>query len=335
MARTVQIFTKSLILFISLILGRSAPAFSGDGPNSKDTLPSARQNMSIISKPVNIYGAIEHMTNAQLLSIIDSLLDEDKIPYDLIIEIKLLVADRSRKTNETIGTHPAEQFYPSWNNNVVFSYKKDQQLKDSSILLILKDPNTNYIQPVTGKVTSNYGWRDSAQHNGIDIDLITGDKVVSAFDGEVRFARKEGTYGRVVIIRHYNGLETLYAHLSRIKVKPNELVKAGQLIGLGGNTGHSTGSHLHFEVRFKGVPLNPSYLISFKEGKLISDSLEIKKTNYGYAAFPYGCEFHTVVKGDNLHAIAKRYGTNTQHLSEINGLPKKTILRVGQKIRIS
>lgn len=102
----------------------------------------------------------------------------------------------------------------------------------------------------------------------------------------VRFAKRFGGFGNVVIIRHYNGLETVYAHLWKIKVKPGDIVTAGQVIGLGGSTGHSTGRHLHFEVRFKGVPINPKYLISLQDQKLLCSELTIKKSKWGIAAFP-------------------------------------------------
>jgi murein DD-endopeptidase MepM/ murein hydrolase activator NlpD len=192
----------------------------------------------------------------------------------------------------------------------------------------------NFVQPRHGVITSNFGWRDGAAHNGIDIDLVTGDPVLAAFDGVVRVARKEWPYGKFIIVRHYNGLETVYAHLSKFKVKSGDAVKAGQVIALGGTTGRSTGSHLHFETRYKGVPINPRYIISFEDGKLISDSVVLKKNRHGFSAYPKGALFHTVIKGDTLFEIAKRYGTTTAILRRMNGLPPKSVLRVGQQIRI-
>lgn len=138
-----------------------------------------------------------------------------------------------------------------------------------------------YCHPKTGTVTSKFGWRHGKMHNGVDIDLCRGDSVVVAFNGIIRLAERKGNYGNVVIVSHYNGLETVYAHLSKITVKPGQIISSGMLIGLGGSTGKSSGSHLHFEVRFKGQPINPASFISFHEHKLYNTSIFIKKSYNG------------------------------------------------------
>ena len=193
----------------------------------------------------------------------------------------------------------------------------------------------DYFHPFNGPMTSGFGWRDSAQHNGVDIDLNKGDKVCAAFDGMVRVAKRYGGFGNVVIVRHYNGLETVYAHLSKLKVKPGQVIIAGQVVGLGGSTGHSTGSHLHFEVRFKGVPINPKYLISFKEQKILCNEITIKKTKWGLAAYPAGEKEHIVEKGDTVFELAKRYATTTVSIRQMNGLTGKVRLKPGQVICIA
>lgn len=140
--------------------------------------------------------------------------------------------------------------------------------------------------PCRGEVTSNFGWRGGRIHAGIDIDLETGDPVYAAFDGIVRHAGWNRGYGYFVIISHFNGLETLYGHLSSIKTSVLQPVKYGQLIGLGGNTGRSRGSHLHFEIRYFGKALNPKLLINFDDYSLHTDSLMVgnsstfSKSNY-------------------------------------------------------
>src|SRR6185436_10574564 len=172
-------------------------------------------------------------------------------------------------------------------------------------------------------------------HNGVDIDLEVWDTVRTAFPGIVRFAGTYGGFGRLVVVRHFNGLETFYAHLHRIKVKPGDEVDGGDLVGLGGSSGHSTGSHLHFEVRFKGVPIDPGKLIDLEDGLLWSDRLVLNRTRYNYAAYPMGTRFHTVEKGEHLYAIAERYGASIDDLCELNGITRRTRLRAGQQLLVA
>jgi murein DD-endopeptidase MepM/ murein hydrolase activator NlpD len=91
-----------------------------------------------------------------------------------------------------------------------------------------------------GTVTSPYGWRDDKPHQGVDLEVHLHDSILCSFDGKVRLARNYDGYGKVVIVRHYNGLETLYAHLNKIKVKDGDVVKVGHFIGTGGMTGNAS-----------------------------------------------------------------------------------------------
>lgn len=142
---------------------------------------------------------------------------------------------------------------------------------------------TGYVAPVKGKLTSPYGWRArfGRMHRGVDLNLNVGDSVVSAFDGKVRVVKYEaGGYGHYVVVRHDNGLETVYGHLSRALVKPGQRVRAGQLIAKGGNTGRSTGPHLHFETRFMGLAVNPEAIIDFKHHVTHKDVFTFDKRSY-------------------------------------------------------
>jgi LysM repeat protein len=154
------------------------------------------------------------------------------------------------------------------------------------------------------------------------------------FPGKVRMARTYSDYGKVVVVRHNNGLETLYAHMSKTAVKEGQLVQAGELLGHGGQTGNATGTHLHLEIRFKGLPINPEHIVSFKNKEVHADTLVLKKMKHTYIAFPSGTDFHTVKRGEYPSKVAKRYGITTEKLCLMNEITRKTRLSVGQKLRI-
>lgn len=297
-------------------------------------------SVSTSSKPKSL---IQNMNREQLSLLVDFLFEMDTIPGDLMKEINQAIEvfneeDTKLESKTQINPSvPSSDLYSIWEINSLFPEKDMLRLKgDTSVTLLLNGGERgDYFHPFNGPMTSGFGWRDSAQHNGVDIDLNKGDKVCAAFDGMVRIAKRFGGFGNVVIVRHYNGLETVYAHLSKLKVKPGQVIIAGQVVGLGGSTGHSTGSHLHFEVRFKGVPINPKYLISFKEQKLFCDAITIKKTRWGLAAFPTGEKEHVVEKGDTVFELAKRYATTTVSIKQINGLTGRVRLKPGQVICIA
>ena len=150
---------------------------------------------------------------------------------------------------------------------------------------------TGYVAPVKGKLVSAFGYRPrfGRMHRGVDLDLNVGDTVVAAFDGRVRITKFERRgYGYYVVLRHDNGLETVYGHLSRFLVKPDQYVKAGQPIALGGNTGRSTGPHLHFETRFMGMALNPASIIDFENYVTHKDVYTFDKQSSEKANKQYG-----------------------------------------------
>ncbi len=294
----------------------------------------------------NLYfvNKIQKKSTLEIEFILDSLFTLEEIPYALINEINYFLQSKKQIVYpqfygimpQDASPYPANAFYRNWNTNEHNPYNYDLWKKDSSNMLILVDTlwNCDFVVPFEGKKTSSYGWRDGKNHNGIDIDLEVWDPVLAAFPGKVRIAKVSGGFGRLVVIRHYNGLETYYAHLHRYKVKAGDVVEAGQVIGLGGSSGQSSGSHLHFEVRFKGIPINPENIISFNESKLLSDTLLIEKNKYGYSAIPKGTLFYSVRKGDYLFKIAQEFGISVKNLCSLNGINRNSILRVGQKLRI-
>ncbi len=296
---------------------------------------------------IDLYLSMKNKSEEELYVYVDSLFEaEGELPYALINQINLFLANRADELPKTLpanfflGTaeslYPAMDFYPFWNTEKPNPYPVGLGARDTNLSILLQGEGDlgEFHIPVDNVITSKFGWRDGRNHNGIDIDLQVWDPVKVAFPGVVRVARSYGGYGRVVVVRHYNGLETLYAHLHRFKVKAGDRVEGGQVIGLGGSSGHSTGSHLHFEVRFKGKPINPMSFISFKEKQLVSDTLILKRTKYSYAAYPSGIVIHTVEKGDTLYDLARKFGTTTYKLAELNGIRRNSYLYVGQRLRV-
>lgn len=161
---------------------------------------------------------------------------------------------------------PSAELYDDWNN-------KHCHVKTEYVPNIYKIDLRNFSMPIEQSfITSNFGRRWNRNHNGVDIKAYIGDTIYAAFNGKVRVVKYDPKgYGKVIVIRHYNGLETVYGHLSKQIVKVNEIVEAGQAIGLAGNTGRSTGTHLHFETRFCGIPINPTEIFSFKYKDVTND----------------------------------------------------------------
>jgi hypothetical protein len=169
----------------------------------------------------------------------------------------------------------------------------------------------------------------------MDLSLKKGDTVKAAFDGVVRYAKfNRGGFGNLVIIRHYNGLETYYAHLSKLIVTTNQLVKASDVIGLGGSTGRSRSPHLHFEVRYKDIPLDPQRVIDFEANKLISPTLPITRIMFYPSDYDGKAVYYTIRSGDTLGLIAKKYHTSVKELCGLNKMRTGTALRVGRSLRV-
>lgn len=230
-------------------------------------------------------------------------------------------------------------YFPDWDTNNVFIQNAFWFKEDSIVIPLLVTTKQSYYHPYCGRITSRFGPRGRRFHFGIDIDLNNGDTIRAAFDGVVRYSGYTRGYGIVVVIRHLNGLETLYAHLASSLVTHNKFIFAGDPIGIGGNTGRSTGDHLHFEVRFRGIALNPQDIINFEQCTLKTDTLILysksnipKSTNNKVIiSLP---QYHTVRSGDTLGKIAMRYGTTVSNLCKLNNMRSTDIIHVGQKIRV-
>ena len=197
---------------------------------------------------------------------------QDLLARQAPIDRKLKAVDSLaliRQIKAEQAVYPAYSLYPNWNNDRVHAYGGNVQVPDSFRIDL-----TGFCMPTTHtKITSKCGPRWRRMHNGLDIKVYIGDTIRAAFDGRVRMVKYERRgYGKYVVIRHDNGLETIYGHLSKQIVAEDEYVKAGDPIGLGGNTGRSTGSHLHFETRFLGEVINPEFMFDFPNQDIVSDS---------------------------------------------------------------
>ena len=229
--------------------------------------------------------------------------------------------------------YPSSDLYESWQNEKVNPYKISIKDLPDSVLVDLSE----YHHPTKNSVTSVFGPRGRRFHYGIDLRVAIGDDIYSAFNGKVRVTGLDPRgYGRYVVVRHDNGLETLYGHLSQIKVVPNQKVKAGDVIGLGGNTGRSTGPHLHFEFRYLGNAINPSKIIDFENYVPYNDTYLIcKKSTFKDVLAYKAAKYHRVKSGDTLYAIARRYGTTVDRLCKLNNISRNSTLRPKQRIRYS
>jgi murein DD-endopeptidase MepM/ murein hydrolase activator NlpD len=190
------------------------------------------------------------------------------------------------------------------------------------------------------KITSKYGVRRRQMHRGTDLKVSIGDTIRAVFDGKVRIKSFERRgYGYYLVLRHPNGLETVYGHLSKFLVNENQIVRSGDAIGLGGNTGRSTGSHLHFETRFLGKDINPEEIIDFYNGAPYKDEYVFhnikvngKKTNM-YSTSANAIAVHRVKRGETLSHIATMYGTTIAELCSLNGISRNVTLSIGQAIQ--
>ena len=254
--------------------------------------------------------------------------------------------------------NPSADLYEDWNN--VYAHR-ETTLPDSFRI----DLRGFHMPTDSRVVTSNFGSRWGRQHKGLDIKVYIGDTIRAAFSGKIRIVKYEPKgYGKYVVIRHHNGLETIYGHMSKHLVVENQEVKAGEPIGLGGNTGRSTGSHLHFETRLCGVALNPALMFDFRNQDVVDDYYMFHKDSYQresavanrlrgvnnsglssgdddiemanaapVANYAQESRFHKVKKGETLYSIARKRGTSVDAIMKLNHLKKTSRLQPGQILK--
>ncbi len=168
-------------------------------------------------------------------------------------------------------------------------------------------------------------------HRGLDLGLTTGDTIRSTFNGIVRYAEfNNGGFGNCVVVRHFNGIETLYAHMSEILVKPGQLVFTSDVLGLGGSTGRSDGPHLHFETRFKGQSFDPLKIFNKDNFTIHSNLLVLRKKDLIDPEIPR--RYHVVKKGETLSQIARKYRTSVTNIQRLNGIKNVNKISVGKRL---
>lgn len=255
-------------------------------------------------------------------------------------------------------------FDEKWTSNYPDSYRIPLDSIPERTTIWVVDTLSDYRCPDIAKIYSPFGYRHGHRHSGVDVPLHTGDPVYAAFAGKVRFSKYYHGYGNLVIIRHENGLETFYAHLSKRNVEEGDWVDAGQQIGLGGATGRATGAHLHFETRYKGYAFDPQRIIDFESGELrnrvftldrsyldirsrfdsdekanlLADSKSVNTAREASKSSPASSTsavYHTIRKGDTLYSLALRYHTSVKRICALNNnLSSGTTLKLGRRIRI-
>lgn len=274
---------------------------------------------------------------------------QDLIARQAPVDRRLRAVDSiaiQRAVDRDMSGNLSSDIYTSWVTNKAHPYKRDEVPESYKIDL------RGFCMPTPSRnITSRYGYRAAFKrvHKGLDIKVCTGDTIVAAFDGKVRVVRyDDGGYGNYVVIRHNNGLETIYGHLSKQLVCGDQMVKAGEPIGLGGNTGRSFGSHLHFETRLAGEPINPELLFNFPAQDVTGDFYTFHKsdasnaTNLLAAQHKVSSEdvvamtathFYKVKRNETIGSIAEKLGVNEETLAKNNRMATDARLRVGQILR--
>lgn len=257
---------------------------------------------------------------------------EDATTYE---EVDLGVVDEAVESEAWTAADsafhiPAYEVYRNWNTFQIF---EQGPVITDTVHLQLAWADCDHHIPICGRVTSPFGTRWGRNHYGTDLKLQPGDPVACAFAGKVRISRYHRDFGHVVVVRHPNGLETLYGHMSKRLVEVGDDLEAGDLVGLGGSTGRSTGSHLHFETRYLGHPINPAELFDLEEGTLHADVFSILPKG-PTAPIAATSSYYRVRKGDTLYSIARRSGTSVNRLCKMNRISTNGVLRVGQNLRV-
>lgn len=236
----------------------------------------------------------------------------------------------------------SDKQFVSWNKHKINIYNLDLSRTNDTFEVQFESFEGRrfayFTFPVKGEINSGFGFRNLFGHRfhyGVDLDLKIGDTVRAALDGVVRVVRNEPGYGNFMVLAHHDGLETLYGHLSGFIAKEGQEIVSGEPIALGGNTGRSTGPHLHFEILFMGERLDPTRILDFENQMVLSSTLRIDNSWFDHLKLIRGTgkAFHVVKPGETLESIAARYKTSVSRLCALNTLNSRSVLVPGRKLR--
>ncbi len=243
----------------------------------------------------------------------------------------------------------ATEYYSIWDAYSLNPYRLDiSKFQDTLDIALFDTAKGQYwSEPVPRSfITSEFGRRGYRWHYGVDLELDTGDSILAVWDGVVRLTNWDGGgYGNYVLVRHYNGLETLYGHLSDIQCTVGQIVQAGDLLAKGGSTGRSSGPHLHFEVRYQGIPLNPMSIFDFNGKTIRSPNFQLSPETFDYLGQRGGRSggggyrtrkvyYHRIRRGETLGSISRKYGVSVSTLKKLNGMGRSSNLASGRRLRI-
>ena len=317
------------------------------------------QGRSLVLDTLNVHFKIERPAFAP----VESIHWTDKDPIDTLPTVNefvkvILNADNTwRYLKLPEPGRDTTLFAKNWDTYSMDPYKKKLDDLSYTWSIWLVDSLSQYHCPYQGKLhpRGKFGVRRGRRHQGVDIPLPSGTPIYATFTGKVRVSRYSNGYGNLVVIRHENGLETFYAHLSKRMVESGDWVNAGDIIGQGGSTGRSTGPHLHFETRYDGFAFDPCWLIDFSTGRLRKRLFVLHKKFFSpYSNYEQDFEdewknaeedakedaerkamkWYTVKSGDTLSRIAVKNGTTVSTICRLNGIKANSTLRVGKTLRV-
>lgn len=346
------------ILSLSLFLSISLTAFSQTLDTTPKPMTLSRAEMLVPRPAMKPVKSLIPKAKSNIIDTLDTTNPTIKI---------VLMEDGTWEYRKDLQAMAKEDIFNShWEDKSPDSYKLEWKDFPYKTYIWLADSASRYCYPGNIdniEISSKFGIRHGRPHRGVDIRMPKGTPIYATFPGKVRMAKYYAGYGNFVIIRHENGMETFYAHLSKLEVKRDDWVEAGTEIGLAGATGRASGSHLHYEARYLGYAIDPEWMIDFSNGDLRHSVLTFKKMyldpSYRYVpesdqeeeeialadeadrleaerreAELKAAKYVTVKKGDTLGAIASRNGTTVSAICKLNGISSKTILSIGRKLRV-